>query len=161
MGFNSTGSALNSTAKTQADLVAERIEAKPEILTEDIETPGIAVMHEMSDTELVDFLAMVLKMRRNIFTVEITLGEEFKQTERQANVPNSGALHMLEYREVAQVLALALRSGDQVMGLRAQVSTTGNATEGATSRIFLKESTEEIDPKSEKFLPVLRLTYKP
>lgn len=167
-----TMSDTSPTAKTQDDLVAERTPANPDTLEEEMDLPGLANIHLMGEGELINFLTMALKIRRNIRGIDLTLGEDYKQTEKQITIPKSSSLHSLEYGNVARVLAMALVSGgENCIGFRSAITMD---KEGKVSSILYAKTakkppigpafddrgnlTAEGDPE---FSPRLILTSKP
>jgi hypothetical protein len=122
MGFGGTA-APSDMAKTQADIVAERIEAKPKMIEEEVVFPGLQKIHLMGEGELVEFLTMILKSRVFIRELSLTLGEDYKCTEKQITIPKSNMLHTLSFSDVARVLTMALASGgDTCIGFRAIIN---------------------------------------
>ena len=136
MGFG-TISNPSEMAKTQDDLVAERVKAKPDIIEEEMDLPGLPNIHLMGEGELINFLTTALKTRRNVRGMELTLGEDYEQTEKQITIPKSNTLHSLEYGDVARVLAMALAAGgENCIGFR---TVTVVDSEGEiSSRLYTK-----------------------
>jgi hypothetical protein len=171
MVFGKTTSAMQS-ARTQDDLVAERIEAKPDLLEEDVEFPGLQMVHLMTEGELIDFFTMVLKSRLHIRQVELTLGENYKTTEKQVTVPKSDRLHSMEFGEAARVLVMALGAGgDNCIGFRASIAADREGN--ISSKLYVKvadkkahgptfdEAGNEDIPGDPEFDPRLVITSKP
>lgn len=159
-------------AKTQQDLVAERTEAKPDVLEEEMHLPGLPKIHLMEESELIQFFTMVLKSRPRIREINLTLGEGYEQTQKQVTVPKSNQLHVLAFEEVARVLVMALASGGKnCLGFKAVISSEGDGK--ISSKLYVRVANkaihgpvfdendnvaEEGDPE---FDPKLIITCKP
>ncbi len=164
--------AASSTAKTQADLVAERIEAKPDMMEEDVAYPGLQKIHLMGEGELVQFFTTVLKSRVFVRELELTLGEEYVMTQKQVNIPKSNLLHTMEFGDVARVLTMALAvGGDNCIGFKAVISTDKEGT--ITSKLYTRTANKavhgpiynsdgEVESEGDpEFCPKMTITSKP
>jgi hypothetical protein len=171
MGFG-VGSQPSATAKTQADLVAERIEAKPDLLVEEVTFPGLQKIHLMGEGELIEFFTTVLKSRVFVRELELTLGEDYKCTEKQVNVPKSNSLATMEFGDVARVLVMALAAGgDACIGFKAVITVDKEGNIG--SKVFVKTTDGPVhgpiyDPAGNvevegdpEFSPRMTVTSKP
>jgi len=171
MGFSAKRKA-SPMAKTQDDVVAERTEAKPDLLEEEVNYPGLPQVHLMGEGDLVDFFTMVLKSRIFIREVDLTLGKAYNCTEKQITLPKSSILHTLEFAEAARVFVMALAAGgDNCLGFRAVIvpDQEGNVT----SKLYLKTADKPVVGPTydndgamdtmgdEEFKPVLKLVSKP
>jgi hypothetical protein len=171
MGFGAA-SQPSATAKTQADLVAERVEAKPDLLEEEVVFPGLQKIHLMGEGELVEFFTTILKSRVFIRELNLTLGEDYESTEKQVNIPKSNLLHTMEFGDVARVLTMALAAGgENCIGFRAviNVDKEGNITSQLYTRstgkpvhgpIFDAVGNVEVEGDPE-FCPKMTITSKP
>ena len=159
-------------AKTQADLVAESMEAKPKLVDEEVVFPGLQKIHLMGERELVEFFTMVLKSRVHIRELSLVLGDDYQYTEKQVNVPKSNMLHTLEFGDVARVLTMALASGgSNCVGFRAIISTDKEGD--IASKVYVRTTKEPVhgpqfDDKGNlimegdsEFCPKLTVTSKP
>jgi hypothetical protein len=136
MGFGVTNNP-SQMAKTQDDIVAERIDAKPDLLEEEITFPGLHKIHLMGEGELIGFLTTVLKSRQLSRELDLTLGVDYKQTEKQVTVPRSSLLHTLEFGDAARVLAMALAAGgENCIGFRATINTSKDGV--ISSKLYVK-----------------------
>jgi hypothetical protein len=169
MGFGVSGGVI-SGAKTQADLVAERTPIKPENLQESVTPPGLPLIHEMDSADLIAFFTMVLKSRTAIREVDLTLGEDYKYTEKRSSVPNADRLHTLEFGDVARVFASALSVDPKIVGFRAII--TMDQENNIQSKVFVKIGEKEtngpeydtngtlVKEGDKEFNPKLVITYK-
>lgn len=170
MGFG--GNTPSALAKTQADIVAESIEAKPDLLDEDMSLPGLPQIHLMSESQLMGFFETVLKTRPLIRKIELTLGKDYNTTERQVAIPNSDKLHSLSFKDVARVLTMSLAAGGEAcLGFKAVIST--NEQQEVSSKLYIKtadkpvvghtydEKGEIVEYGDEEFNPQLIVTCKP
>lgn len=171
MGFGVTAPP-GGMAKTQADLVAERVEAKPDLLVEEITLPGLQKIHLMHEGDLVEFFTTVLKSRVFIRELELTLGKDYESIEKQITIPRSNQLHTMEFGDVARVLTMALAAGgESCIGFRAVISTDkeGLITSELYSRttkkpvcgpIYDDAGNVEVEGDPE-FSPAITVTSKP
>ena len=171
MGFG-VGSQPSATAKTQADLVAERIEAKPDLLEEEVTFPGLQKIHLMGEGELIEFFTTVLKSRVFVRELELTLGEEYAMTEKQVSVPKSNLLHTMEFGDVARVLTMTLAAGgESCIGFRAVISVDKEGT--ITSKVYTRTANKPVcgptydsagnvaEEGDSEFSPRMMITSKP
>ena len=171
MGFgieNNSG----SSAKTQADLVNERMQSKPKLENEEMFSPGLPQIHTMGESALIAFFTMILKSRTSVRSLDLTLGSTYECTERLSSVPRSNTLHTLGVEDVARTLTMALaQGGGQCVGFRAVIESDSDGE--VISRIFLKIASKDVhgptfnaagevelegDPE---FAPQLYLGYRP
>lgn len=171
MGFG-VGVNPPATAKTQADLVAERVEAKPDLLVEEVTFPGLQKIHLMGEGEIIEFFTTVLKSRVFVRELELTLGEGYSITEKQVNIPKSNQLHTMEFGDVARVLTMALAAGgENCVGFKAVITVDKEGNIG--SRLFVRTTSGSVhgpiyDPAGNvevegdpEFSPKMIITSKP
>jgi hypothetical protein len=172
MGFGVGTQQPSAMAKTQADLVAERVEAKPDLLEEEVTYPGLQKIHLMGEGELMEFFTTVLKSRVFVRELDLTLGDAYESTEKQVNVPKSNLLHTMEFGDVARVLVMALASGgENCIGFRAVISVDKEGE--ITSKLYVRtankpvhgptyDSAGNIDVEGDpEFSPKMKITSKP
>lgn len=159
-----------STSKTQADLVQERIEGKPLSVTEELSLPGVPLIHTLDGDQLVGLFNVVLKSRPNILELDVSLGT-YEYVEQRTNIAGSDKLHMLSKLDIANALASALASNQKACGLHAIISS--DAQGNTASRLFVKLTDEVVkttvyddrgnlvEDGDSKFKPVIKVTYRP
>jgi hypothetical protein len=166
------GTSPSQTAKTQDDLVAERTEAKPDLLEEEVAFPGLQKIHLMSEGEMIQFFTTILKSRVFVRELDLTLGEDYKYTEKQVSIPKSNQLHLLEFGDVARVLTMALATGgENCIGFKAVI--TMDKEEKITSKLYVKvankpvhgpiyDAVGEVEVEGDpEFSPKMTITSKP
>ena len=66
--------------RTQNDLLQEEVMSQPVVSKENVKLPGIEVLHTKTKEEIAEVLAMILKSRGNIVSMNYVLGKSIELT---------------------------------------------------------------------------------
>jgi len=161
MSFEKLSKGAVPFARTQDDIIRASTPATPETYEEDVAMPGLLLIHEMGESELVAFFSTALRSRgRNVSSIELTLGDTYKQTEVVTRLPGSDSLFSKSTDEIARILTMALAADKRSIGFRAvvELDKAGNPA----SKVYLKLADKPTNgPEDTEFAPRLRLTYRP
>jgi hypothetical protein len=148
---------FNSLARSQAELVAERTQEKPPVVTESLELPGLPMILGMTETDLRTFLLSALKSRRNLSEFDLSLGSyDIKEISVQGRFPKASQMHNISLEETASILCSAMGSDPKVVGVRVKICEKADR---AVSELYLKVAAAKPTAEDEQFKPTLSVTY--